>query len=240
MKITQFYQGALTVVAAALLAMPSQAAQLITNNGFETGFSGWTRADQLGSEGTFGLQTGTASPVNGFAVPAPPGGATAAMSDAQGPGSHVLYQDFVVPSSLGQFVLTFQLFVHNFATEYVTPANPTLDFSTPTLNQQVRVDLVKSSAGAFSVATADILQNIYQSKPGDPLVSGYAIVSANVSAVLAANVGQTLRLRFAETDNVAPFNAGIDNVSLSDVPEPSTMLAGFALLGLAVARFVRR
>ena len=34
----------------------------ITNGGFESGLAGWTRADQLGSEGTFALQTGAVSP----------------------------------------------------------------------------------------------------------------------------------------------------------------------------------
>src|SRR5437016_4892918 len=78
----------------------------INNGGFESGFAGWTRADQLGSEGTFALQTGTASPVNGTTVPAPPGGSTAAMTDAQGPGSHVLYQSFTVTAPVPQAVLS--------------------------------------------------------------------------------------------------------------------------------------
>src|SRR3954466_7364699 len=79
------------------LALRAQAAS-INNGGFESGFSGWTRADQLGSEGQFALQTGTVSPVNAFTVAAPPQGTPAAMTDAFGPGSHVLYQDFLVPS----------------------------------------------------------------------------------------------------------------------------------------------
>src|SRR5438046_94262 len=75
-----------------------QARADIINGGFESGFTGWSRADQVGGNGQFLTQTGTASPVNQFPVPAPPQGITAAMTDALGPGSHVLYQDFVVPS----------------------------------------------------------------------------------------------------------------------------------------------
>ena len=75
-----------------------QATPIILNGGFESGFTSWTRANQLGSEGSFLLQSGTLSPTNGDAVPPPPGGTFAAMTDAFGPGSHVLYQDFVVPS----------------------------------------------------------------------------------------------------------------------------------------------
>src|SRR5207249_4581697 len=118
---------------------------LINNGGFEAGFAGWARADQLGSDGTFLLQRGNASPVNGIAVPAPPGGITAAMSDAQGPGSHVLYQDFVVPSSpVGSAQLRFALFIGNRADAFRTPSPASLDFSTPTLNQQARVDILRS------------------------------------------------------------------------------------------------
>src|SRR5262252_2097616 len=67
----------------------ANATPLILNGGFESGLTSWTRVDQLGSEGTFFPQSGTVSPVNGDLVPAPPGGAFAAMSDAFGPGSHV-------------------------------------------------------------------------------------------------------------------------------------------------------
>src|SRR5215467_6229434 len=67
----------------------ANATPLILNGGFESGFTSWTRVNQLGSEGAFFLQTGTLSPVNGDPVPAPPSGVFAAMTDALGPGSHV-------------------------------------------------------------------------------------------------------------------------------------------------------
>jgi hypothetical protein len=120
-------------------AAPASAQQLITNGGFEAGFSGWTRADQIGSEGTFFVQTGVASPVNGFAVPAPPEGAQAAMTDAGAGGSHVLYQDFLVPVGTATGMVSFSLFV-NSGDAFRSPA--TLDWATPTLNQQARVDLL--------------------------------------------------------------------------------------------------
>src|SRR5688572_17946521 len=187
-------------------------AALIVNGGFESGFTGWTRVDQLGSEGTFLLQSGTASPVNGFVVPAPPGGSNAAMTDAAGPGSHVLYQDFVVPTGPASYSIAFSLFINNGAPNFVVPA--TLDFATPALNQRARVDIMRSSADPFSLVAADILMNLYQTQPGDPLVSGYNSLQFDISAVLQANQGATLRLRFAEVDNVAPFNLGVDNIAI--------------------------
>lgn len=218
------------------LTLPVQAG-LIVNGGFESGFSGWTRVDQVGSEGTFILQTGTASPVNGFAVPAPPGGTTAAMTDAFGPGSHVLYQDFVVPVSVLDASIGFSLFINNGngSPSFFTPA--TLDFATTALNQQARVDIISASADPFSLAAADVIQNLFQTTTADPLVSGYNNFLIDVTSQLQAHQGQTLRLRFAETDNVSPFNLGVDNVNLS-IPEPSSLIMSFG--GLAGFVWLRR
>jgi len=216
------------------------ASPLILNGGFESGFASWTRVNQLGSEGNFLLQTGVVSPISGDPVPAPPGGTSAAMTDAFGPGSHVLYQDFVVPAQGA--LLSFSLFIGNRANAFFTPAS--LDFSTPTLNQQARVDILKGGTDPFSVAAADVLLNLYQTHTGDPLVSGYTPLNFDLTSLFSANVGQTLRLRFAETDNVFTFQFGVDNVSLETspvVPEPSSLLLlATGLVGLQAFRRRRR
>lgn len=232
----------LPVAAVFLLSLPAQAAQLIVNGGFESGLASWVRATQLGGDGNFELQTGTTSPLSNTTVLPPPEGNQAAMSDSQGPGAHALYQDFLVPNAPGPWMLSFMLFLNNTAA-YFTPTPPSLDFSTPALNQQFRVDIVSPTADPLSVAAADVLLNIYQTQPGDPAVSGYSLITADLTALLAANAGQTLRLRFADSNNVGIFNAGVDAVSLTDepvtgIPEPSTFFAGLTVLGLAA--FARR
>lgn len=232
------------------LSLPAQAG-LINNGGFESGFSGWTIADQVGGDGTFFLQTGTASLVNGFVVPAPPEGTTAAMTDSQGPGSHVLYQDFVVPGSVSSASIGFSLFINNHndngPPNFFTPA--TLDFATTNLNgttnlnQQARVDIISASADPFSLAAADVFQNLFQTATADPLVSGYTSFLIDITALLQVHPGETLRLRFAETDNVNFFNLGVDDVSLTtQVPEPSSLLlmALYGFSGLAVWMYRRR
>lgn len=234
---------ALTLAPGGAAPPAARADLLINNGGFETGFASWTLADQVGSEGTFALQTGTTSPVNGQTVPAPPGGTTAAMTDAQGPGSHVLYQDFVVPTAfpIGSAILTFDLFIGNRATAFFTPSPATLDFATPALNQQARVDILLSGADPFSVVSGDVLQNVYQTQVGDSLVAGYFTTTVNLTALFAGRQGQTLRLRFAETDNVDIFQLGVDNVRLEalPVPEPPALVSlatGVAILLAAAWR----
>jgi len=217
----------------------AQAANVVNNGGFESGLSGWTRADQLGSDGTFAIQTGTASPVNGDTVPAPPEGLRAAMSDAQGPGSHVLYQDIVIPAVVPSATLSFDVFVGNRANAFFTPS--TLDFSTPALNQQARVDILAGGTDPFTVAG---LQNAFQTMVGDPLVSGYTHHTLDVTSLLNAHLSQTLRLRFAEVDNVFTFQLGVDNVALDvgasqTVPEPASWVL-MVTAGLALAWRQRR
>lgn len=221
---------------AVLVAFQARAS-LLVNGGFESGFTSWTRVDQVGSEGSFEPQTGTLSPLNGLPVPAPPEGTTAAMTDAFGPGSHVLYQDFQVPSGLTSASLSFSLFVQNAADDFFAPDH--LDFATPDLNQQARVDLLTSASDPFSVASGDILLNLFRTLPGDPLTDGYRSFHVDILALLQVHEGQTLRLRFAETDNVNIFNLGVDNVHLEAIPEP----AGWAVClaaGCLVAGIVRR
>jgi hypothetical protein len=229
----------LGVVFLACSFVPQAIAGLITNGGFESGFSNWTKSDQLGSEGSFMLQTGTTSPVSGDSVPAPPLG-TAAMTDALGPGSHVLLQNFLVPSAVPAATLHFDLFVGNRAGTFTTPN--TLDFSTPALNQQARVDILLPGADPFSLAAADVLMNVYRTNVGDPAVSGYTHLSFDVTSLLNAHQGAPLTLRFAETDNVFAFQLGIDNVDIdvgeAAVPEPAGWMLTSA--GLAGAMLIRR
>lgn len=238
-------KASLTCAALALTLTPGLHAALITNGDFEAGLTGWVRADQIGSEGTFFLQTGTSSPVNLLPVPPPPQGTRAAMTDAEGPGSHVLYQDFVVPGSVPSAFAQFSLFINNTAPDFFVPAH--LDFASTgadRLNQQVRIDLLTPGSDPFSVNPGDILQNLYMTQAGAPLVSGYTPFSVDVTSVLQAHLGQTLRLRFAAVDNVSIMNVGIDAVDIDTaaIPEPGSwalMIGGIGALAFARSR-VRR
>lgn len=225
-------------MAAALALGPSvaTAAPLLVNGGFETGtFAGWTVVNQANGSGDWFIQSGTASPLNLFGVQAPPEGTFAAMTDQGGPGSHILYQDFVVPTSLSSAVLSYELFILNQAGAFFAPGS--LDFNVAP-NQQARIDIITTTADPFSVAAGDVLLNLYQSMPGDPLTSGYTLGSHDLTAFLQGHLGETLRLRFAEADNQLFFAMGVDYISLdaTAAPEPATL----ALLGLGMAAALRR
>lgn len=229
--------AALAVFLAAVL--PARAAP-IANGGFEAGLSGWTVVDQTGSDGSFLVQSGALSPVNGLAVPAPPEGSSAAMTDAQGPGSHVMFQDFMQAGPVASAILHFDLFIGNRADAFFVPG--TLDFAGTALNQQARVDILLAGTDPFSLAGGDLLMNLFATALSDPLVSGYTHFAVDITSLLNANLGTSLRLRFAEVDNVNSFNFGVDNVSLAirnEVPEPGSWWLVLAGLG-AAALFVRR
>jgi hypothetical protein len=72
------------------------------------------------------------------------------------------------------------------------------------------------------------------------LVSGYTTMTFDLTSLFNANAGKTLRLRFAETDNLFNFQLGVDNVSIetgTTVPEPlSVVCLGTGLFGLLALR----
>lgn len=196
------------------MLMPTGA---VANGGFENNagvgtnlFFDWSVLDQVGGSGSWCVQTGTDSPINSATVPAPPEGSFTAMSDQTGPGSHVLFQEIDIPANAD--VLSFQLYIQNSASDFIIPDPNTLAYDGDP-NQQFRADLLDPAADVFTV-DAGVLASIYQTQPGDPLVSGYSEITFDISAF----AGQTVLLRFAEVDNQSNFRVGVDNVQILRQP----------------------
>ncbi len=194
-------------------------AATVTNGSFETGdFTGWTNAAQANSGGTWSVYTGTESPDSENTIPAPACGTHAAVTDQGDPSSNVLYQDLTLEPG-ETHTLTFTHFYLNTAVEgesetplFASPAS--LDYTFDGQNQQYRVDIMKATADPFSVASADILQTVFQTQPGDAATMGPTPVTVDLSAY----AGQTVRLRFAVAVNESVLNAGVDCVNLTSTP----------------------
>jgi hypothetical protein len=182
---------------------------VIKNGGFERGtLANWQRTGE--SQGWSAVR-GTSAPISNNAIPAAPVGNWQGVVDQTGPGSHVLYRDITLPDE--QFLLSLTVWYRNHAGEFHTPRRLTVGTNE---NQQMRIDLVDPGAPIRSMEAGDILANVMRTRVGDPS----RMRPGEVLADLTPYVGQTIRLRIAEVDNLNFFNVGIDAVHLVAVPCP--------------------
>lgn len=216
---------------------PPAGPDVAINGGFETGdLTGWTAENQVGGHGDWFVYAGATSPLScSFIGGAPegsngatsepcghfrPGAPTSALPaptasgrpvrciDAEdGPGSHVLYQDISLPAGVAH-QLSFFVYYRNQAGRFASPA--TLDYSGEP-NQQYRVDLLRPSADPFSVEPDDLLATIFRTQPGDPPTMSPTAMAFDLSQF----TGTTVRLRFAEVDNLFMLQAAVDAVQIS-------------------------
>lgn len=211
------------ILTLSLFAGPARAQ--VSNGSFETGnFSGWQTQDQPGGSGSWTVYSG--SPI--FNVPPPPHGTFAALTQQQGPGSHILYQDITLAPGV-RHELSMFLYYESLNSPIFAPN--TLDFTVP-FNQQFRVDLVDPGAQLTSLAAGDVLANLFRTTEQDTSILQPTLFTFDLSAL----AGQTVRLRFAEVDNMFFFHAGVDRVVLKSgaeiIPEPTSMALFFPALAL--------
>ena len=188
---------------------------------FESGtLAGWTR-DRRGEGNWFTYQNGRhapdpsqSNPFLPFQMPHPPQGTFAAVSDSKGPGSQFMYRDLTLE---GPMMLELTLFYSNgidglsgYSSRFVSPRTLAIN-SGP--NQQFRVDLLAATAAADSMAEADILATVFETRPDDPARRGPTLIRYDLSPW----AGKTIRLRVAAALNQGLMRTGIDNVRLVPV-----------------------
>jgi len=166
---------------------------LIVNGDFETGdFTGWIKVDS--GSGTFVINDGTYNPLSSDGPIAPCGGAFSALTDQSEPGTHTLYQDVTIPSGATTATLNWTDIIRNHHTDFVDPG------------QEFRVEIRDSTTNA-------VLQTLYSTNPGDPLLNSCTSRSADISAY----IGQTIRVAFTEEDNEFFFNLHLDDICIEVV-----------------------
>jgi len=137
---------------------------------------GWQSYDLQGptggSHGAWRVQSGTTSPLSGATVPVPTGNYRAMLdqndlipitgifnfnANVDYAGSHALYQDITIPANATDVRLSLNLFIDNSAAQFsnttLTSPQGSLDYRTPQDNQQVRIDIVRTTAAPLSVST---------------------------------------------------------------------------------------
>lgn len=205
------------VMAMALLTVGAAgaAANTVVNGDFETGdFEGWTVVNEpqppTGDWFVYRAEEGPFQP--------PPQGEFAAITSQGSPGTHILYQD--VPIEAGQPYLSMTVYYDSNGP--ITIPNPdTLEAGEAgDGNQQYRIEVMDPSAPLESVASPDILRTVFRTVEGDPSSMGPSKVGVDLSGF----VGQTVRLRLAEVDDLGEFYAGVDSVSTGPVPPPAPPL----------------
>lgn len=181
------------------------------NWNFERGnLLGWhTRSHGSGAwyvyrDGTTPPNPAETDPDIPFAVPAPPEGRYAAVTDMTAPGARIMYRNVKLD---GRQNLTFTL-SYTSAGPLASPDNLEFDGCEP--NQQFRVDLLDPRAPIGSTADKDVLATIFRTAADDP----NTIAPRTVAFDLSEWAGERLRIRFAQVDNRGPMRAVVDDVRI--------------------------
>lgn len=250
-------------------ATETLAVELLVNGNFEAAPisgrpPGWSSFEQAGSVGRFYLDTpGSTIPagdstLSQFDTPdnnfTPNGGTQYAVSIAasdttpdQGPGAHALYQSFSLPGTPTSVNLRFQFFSRDISNLENQPHPSGLDYTsagTDVINQQIRVELLRSGASPLSTASEDVIFNFNQ--PESMIVldepdSQWMQYNRDITGLVAP--GQNYTIRFASVSNRAVIVFGVDNVSIDylgsfAIPEsgsaflfapPALLLLGYAI-----------
>ena len=139
-----------------------------------------------------------------------------------GPGTHALFQTFVVAPSSSVF-LNFDMFVNDYGSGPTSGGQGLNHVGAP--SQFGRVDILGGSVSGPFDTGAGVLATYYNSV--DAGVDPHAFTSYGFDITGVVGGGGTFILRFAATENVIFLNMGVDDVSVradSAIPEPGSLL----------------
>jgi hypothetical protein len=175
--------------------------ELVINGGFETGnFTGWSKLNitEGGGGGGFGnpndtyINSGTFIPNDGDGPYRPYAGNFSSVTDQNGPGSIILYQDVAIPANATSVVLTWAHMIRNQFNTFAVAPQP----------QEYRAEIRRLDNNVLATA--------YRTEPGDPTRTDWMKQSFSLDAFK----GQTIRLAFVEEQFRNFFNLHLDNISI--------------------------
>ncbi len=210
-------------------AAHGQAIELISDGGFEQNGVGW--GVSASAAGTWYLSNvGSPTPVQGNPTSANGGGqGRYVVSDQSSPAITALLQDFFVPTPVGSVILSFDMFVNDFSGQSGFNAN-----------QYARVDILTANANSLTTDVG-VVFNAYLGTDGGPLPNDFNHYEFDITTFVPQ--GGEYRIRFMQLSNVSAevINQGVDNVSISYVPEPNAgCLAGLGVVTFTLRRRRRR
>lgn len=223
-------------------AAPATAVNLIGNGGFEADaaviqspdpVTGWT-ASEVGILGAVVVNSGNVSPVSGATTPGANSGSYYALLDLAAPSHMAFSQSFEVGAQpLKSASLSYSWFASYSGDPAVGGNRMGLDSTSNDDVFTIRMDILKSGAGAFSTDAADLVFSNHYTAPIGQLPSAWTVYSTAIPTD-ALMAGQVYTLRFAAASNRGPLIGGIDDVALnvSAVPEPEAWLMLLAGLGI--------
>lgn len=207
----------LGAIAALTVAVPSIAANLIANGGFENGFDNWTVTTAGGGSAPVAIAYNQAGqyPVGAYgeAIPTPVNGGTSAA---------YFSSDTASPHSLSQIVDVAANTTYTLSFDYYVPQN---GYNNP-FDAQLSFLIDGAAAGSSLIAGSGSLSPLTWYTFSTTFTSGDT-GGATPLAFEFRGLGST----------AADF--AIDNVSMTAVPEPATwalMIGGFALAGMQLRR----
>ena len=188
----------------------------IRNSGFEDGLNGWDTSDR--GAGQWASLDATEVDAIDPKLQGPKAGERQALVTQDGPGSRLLLQDLELKPNRTQR-LSLWIQYRNGGDKFASPNT----FDTGGLmplsarggasirdNQQLRVEVIKSSAPIRTVKRKQILATVLRTMPGDRLNSKWHRYGVNLSKY----AGKKVTLRIAELDNLGLFRVGVDAVKL--------------------------
>lgn len=212
-------------VVGATFASTASAASIVNGNFESGGTAGWSIFTVPTSAGGWQTYSGTTSPMSsGDTDPIPAAiGTASAVADQTGEMASVLYQDVALEPGMSH-TLDFSYWFATFA-PFTATNNIAFPFPSGPDDQQVIIDVIKSSASPITANPADSLATVYRSNLGDATTRNWT----NATVDLSTFAGQTVRVRFLDINQNSYLLVGVDNVAITSKDVLAPTISGLKL-----------